>query len=164
MTHEYVIALGGRVLCADGGGEPVPTAIAWAANSILAVGSDDAVTSISRGDSVFLDLAGCAVTPAPSDPDAAERLLLAAVGAGRPFDLCQLLVEAGFVERDVRLDPGARCDLAIWSADPRAVPSDMAVALRLVAVVRAGAFTVGDQHRGPLDPVMAPGRRREPLA
>lgn len=62
MTHEYTILFGGVVI--PGGDAPAVTAIAWAADTILAVGTDDAVRAISRGDSRFVDLAGARVVPA----------------------------------------------------------------------------------------------------
>jgi hypothetical protein len=162
VTHEYVIALGGSVLSAGTPGEPAPTAVAWAADSILAVGSDEAVRAISRGDSIFLDLAGCAVSPAPSDPKGAENLLRAAAATGDPFDAVELLVRAGLVEGDARLEPGATCDLAFWSADPETASSASAPLLRIVAIVRAGAFTHGDEHRGPFELAVSPARSGEP--
>lgn len=62
MTHEYVIATGGHVHGVAAERSPEPTAIAWAADRVLAVGSDADVRSISRGDSTFLALDGAAVT------------------------------------------------------------------------------------------------------
>jgi predicted amidohydrolase YtcJ len=62
VTHEYTILTGGIVVC--GGSAPDATAIAWAADTILAVGSDAAVRSISRGDSRFVELGGARVVPA----------------------------------------------------------------------------------------------------
>ena len=72
MTHEYVIALGGVILPPGPPIDPPSTAIAWAADRVLAIGSDDVVRAISRGDSTFLRLDGCAVTQAPSDIDRAQ--------------------------------------------------------------------------------------------
>jgi hypothetical protein len=77
MTHEYTIATGG--LIAPGSGSPTaaaPTAIAWAADTILGTGTDAEMRALSRGDSRFLDLAGAtvrpldpaAMTPATGDP------------------------------------------------------------------------------------------------
>lgn len=105
MTHEYVIALGGHVRGAVAESGTQATAIAWAADRVLAVGSDERVRAISRGDSTFLDLEGATV--ASLDPS-------------------------------VVLEPGTEADLAFWrdGADP-------------IAVVRAGAFTEGDEHAGP---------------
>jgi hypothetical protein len=106
MTHEYIIALGGRVHAPPGTqADPEPaTAIAWAADHVLAVGTDDVVRGISRGDSIFLDLDGCEVTAA-------------GIAAG--------------------LEVGSPADLDFWDA------------ARIVARVRAGAFTKGDEHCGP---------------
>ncbi len=164
MTHEYVIALGGTILCAGSAGATVATAMAWAADSILAVGPDDAVGAISRGDSIFLDLAGAAVSPAPTDPRPAEDLLRAAVASGDPFDAGELLMRAGLIERDARLEPGGRCDLAFWSRDPGKMATESAPELRIIAIVRAGGFTHGDEHRGPFDPAAVPSHPRQPRA
>lgn len=106
MTHEYIIALGGRVHAlrdAEADVEPA-SAIAWAADLVLAVGSDEVVRGISRGDSIFLDLDGCVVTAAAIAAD---------------------------------LEAGSRADLDFWDA------------AQIVARVRAGAFTEGDEHCGP---------------
>ena len=81
MTHEYIIAVGGRVEAHRGANADVwpATAIAWAADHVLAVGSDEVVRGISRGDSIFLDLHGCVVTAAASEAAGLE--------AGSPADL-----------------------------------------------------------------------------
>lgn len=66
MTHEYTIATGGSVITADSSNAPTPTApttaIAWAAGTVLAVGTDTEMRALSRGDSVFLDLGGAVVS------------------------------------------------------------------------------------------------------
>lgn len=155
MTHEYVIALGGTILGADAGEEP-PTAIAWAADHVLAVGPDDVVRAISRGDSTFIDLGSCAVTAAPAAVDVAERTLRAAVLAGRPFDAVKELERAGLLTPGEHLEPGSPAELAFWSADPATLAPGDASSLRVVAVVRAGAFTDGDEHLGPFPPEGAP--------
>ncbi|MEW6223004.1 MAG: hypothetical protein AB1627_00090 [Chloroflexota bacterium] len=153
MTHEYVIGLRGVVLGAvpDAGtpAGPSPTAVAWAADRMLAVGTDDEVRGISRGDSTFLDLAGCAVMPLPSDVVAAERLVRAAVARGRPFDPVRLLADAGLLAADATIEVGAPADLAFWTADPATVPASDAATVGVIAVLRAGHFTDGDEHVGP---------------
>jgi hypothetical protein len=106
MTHEYVIATGGRILGTDPSAGTTPTAIAWAADHVLAVGSDEAVRAISRGDSTFIDLDGCAVTA---------------------------------LDTSATLEPGSPADLEFRQPGSSEV----------VALVRAGAFTAGDEHRGP---------------
>ena len=112
MTHEYVIAVGGRIHVM--GDEPeATTAIAWAADRVLAIGSDELVRAISRGDSTFLGLGGCLVTAAPGG-DSRE------------------------------LEPGSPADLDFWDGP------------RIVARVRAGRFTEGDEHRGPFQSAVAP--------
>jgi len=68
VTHEYTILTGGRVLAtaetaADSLAVPHPTAIAWAEDTVLAVGTDEAVLAVSRGDSRFHDLRGAVVRP-----------------------------------------------------------------------------------------------------
>lgn len=128
MTHEYIIALGGRVhtlAVADAGIEgdadtQPASAIAWAADHVLAVGPDEVVRGISRGDSIFLDLDGCVVT--------------AAAATAPPG-----------------LEVGSPADLDIWDADPLETGAEITSrdAPRIVARVRAGAFTEGDGHCGP---------------
>jgi predicted amidohydrolase YtcJ len=148
VTHEYVIAVNGRILgTADPGA--VPTAIAWAADRILAVGPDDRVRAMSRGDSTFIDLAGSTVTVAPADPAAADAAVRAAEAAGGTVDMLDALARAGVTDPGVQLEPGAPADLAVWGAEPAAGPADRQVGLRIVALVRAGRFTEGDEHRGP---------------
>lgn len=160
MTHEYIIFVGGRVepgRADPAAGHPggVATALAWAADRVLAVGPDEDVRSISRGDSTFLDLGGCVVTPLPDELARAEALLEAApqmpgtsqAGPG------ERLLEAGLIPEPGVLEPGSPADLAVW----------MALAgertFRLAAVVRGGHFTEGDPHRGPFPPA-APGEGR----
>ena len=63
MTHEYTLLLGGVIM--PGSDTPEPTALAWAHDTVLAVGSDAAVRSISRGDSRMVQLRGLAVVPGP---------------------------------------------------------------------------------------------------
>mgnify|MGYP001557616981 CR=1 FL=1 len=137
MTHEYVIALHGHVE-PDPGGDSEETALAWAAGSVIAVGPDDVVRAVSRGDSTFVDLCGCVVTPLPEAPSHADSLVReeAAVGA----DVARLLVESGLLSADASLEPGAPADLAFWDETG------------LVAVVRGGHFIDGDEHLGPFPP------------
>jgi hypothetical protein len=145
MTHEYIIGLGGQVLPdREGTGA---TAVGWAADAILAVGSDERVRAISRGDSTFLDLGGCVVTPLPADLDAAEALVRDTTDGS--LDVGALLIGAGLLEPTAGLEPGSPADLAFWRA------------AALVAVLRAGHFTRGDAHRGPFPPP-APGATATP--
>ncbi len=142
MTHEYVIGLGGIIAAEPVGGEPA-TAIAWAADRVLAVGPDEAVSAISRGDSIFLDLAGCTVTPLPEDPARAVRVLQAAgVGAPGVATLIETLAGSGLLPAGGQLEPGSPADLACWAGNP----------IRLLATVVGGAFTEHDEHHGPFYP------------
>lgn len=59
MTHEYTLLVGGTVIV--GGGEPDAEAIAWADDTILALGSDAEVRGISRGDSHVAEIPGAFV-------------------------------------------------------------------------------------------------------
>ncbi len=137
MTHEYVIALNGHVE-PDPGGESEETALAWAESAILAVGPDDVVRAISRGDSHFLDLCGCLVTPLPDAPSQADSLIREEHARGA--EVARLLVESGLLSGDASLEPGAPADLAFWDESG------------LVAIVRDGRFIDGDAHRGPFPP------------
>jgi hypothetical protein len=155
VTHEYVIGLGGRIEPRGPvPGEAAHTAIGWAADRVLAVGSDDVVRSISRGDSTFLGLRGCVVTALPDDPVRADVLVRRATRAGDPdLDIGALLIDAGLLYSDAILEPGSPADLAFWGASSASGAPDGAsegpAERRLVAVVRGGAFTEGDEHRGP---------------
>jgi hypothetical protein len=160
VTHEYVIALHGRVEPAGPGAADVPcTAIAWAADRVLAVGPDEVVRAISRGDSTFLDLRGCLVTALPADPARADALVREADAAEAARGPAPLLIAVGLLDPDTCLEPGSPADLAFWDASaepgvtvpPGATASEASVqrGLRLVAMVRGGAFTEGDEHRGP---------------
>jgi hypothetical protein len=137
MTHEYVIAFNGHIEALLTGGAAA-TAVGWAADAVLAVGTDDVVRAISRGDSTFVDVVGCVITPLPADIERAQ-VLVGKAAAGRGIG--QLLVEAGLLGTPVTLEPGATADLAFWRAD--------AVGAHLIAAVRDGAFTEGDEHYGP---------------
>ncbi len=152
MTHEYVIAQGGRVQPHTlGGDDAEPTAVAWAADRVLAVGADDLVRSISRGDSTFVDLDGCVVTALPSDLASADTLVreVSLSGVLDP-DLGGLFIDAGLLDPDSALEPGSPAELAFWDVGP--APAGRT---HLVAVVRGGAFTEGDEHYGPFSPAGA---------
>jgi len=137
VTHEYVIALNGRIE-PDPGGEAEETALAWAANAVIAVGPDEVVRAISRGDSTFLDLCGSVVTPLPEAPSHADSLVREEQATGA--DVARVLVESGLLSAEASLEPGAPADLAFWDESG------------LVAIVRAGHFADGDDHRGPFPP------------
>jgi hypothetical protein len=134
VTHEYVIALHGHIE-PDPTGDSEETALAWAADAVLAVGPDDVVRAISRGDSHFLDLGGCLVTPLPEAPSQADSLIREKRARGA--DVARLLVESGLLSSEASLEPGAPADLAFWDESG------------LIAVVRDGHFTDGDIHLGP---------------
>jgi hypothetical protein len=143
MTHEYVIAYNGRV--EPRGHEPA-TAIGWAAEAVLAVGSDEVVRAISRGDSTFIDLDGCIVTPLPADLERALDLVRTTTDPG--FDIGHMLLKEGLLET-TSLEAGSAADLAFWGPGPDPVGPDDRIVLRLLASVRQGHFTEGDDHRGP---------------
>ena len=92
MTHRYTILVGGTVL--PGRDEPAVSAIAWAEDTVLALGSDDDVRSMSRGDSHVVDLGGSVVVPLGEGADAVWP-------------------------PDSRLEIGGRADLAVQASDPR---------------------------------------------
>ena len=112
MTHEYVVALGGVIVGAvDADGEPA-TAIAWAADRILAVGQDGPVRAISRGDSTFLDLAGWLVmapdpggTPEPGAPADLEFRPPGSLGRRAPGPPSAVLRQGVFTSGDPRRGP-----------------------------------------------------------
>jgi hypothetical protein len=160
VTHEYTILYDAIVLTGD---EVCPRAkaLAWAADTILAIGETAPVRAISRGDSRFIALPGRLITPAPARPDAVERSPREAVGMADTKGVEAIL--ASFRRPDptqpVRcLEIGEPADLAIWSADPAALAPREAERLRIEAIVRGGRFTRGDPIHGPyhLDPALAP--------
>ena len=158
MTHEYVIGLGGRIEPHGlDPGDTAPTAIAWAADRVLAVGPDEVVRLMSRGDSMYLDLSGCVVTALPDDPVRADALVREATFEGEPdLDLGALLMAAGLLDPDAALEAGSPADLAFWGAGPRTSDPVGRAEVGLMAVVRDGAFTEGDEHRGPFSDARGP--------
>ena len=145
MTHEYVIAVNGKVGPLAPGVDNA-TAVGWAAHAVLAVGPDAMVRAISRGDSTFVDLQGCVVTPLPTDLERAVALVHEASDAD--VDIGALLMEMELLNEGTAIEPGSPADLACWNISEGS--------RRLVAVVRAGAFTEGDEHYGPFHPPAAP--------
>jgi predicted amidohydrolase YtcJ len=65
MTHEYTLLVGGTVIV--GGAEPDCEAIAWADDTILALGSEAEVRAISRGDSHVVEIPGAFVRGARAE-------------------------------------------------------------------------------------------------
>jgi hypothetical protein len=150
MTHEYVIAVGGRIepRRADLHGLR-STAVGWAADAVLAVGSDELVRAISRGDSTFLDLGGCVVTALPHEQERADTLVRESTAAtAGDVDIGALLSGAGLLEPGTTLEAGSPADLAFWGTESGNT-GDPQAPICLVAIVRAGAFASGDEHRGP---------------
>lgn len=144
MTHEYIIAFNGSI---EPRGDTLDTAIGWAAEAVLAVGSDEVVRSISRGDSTFIDLDGCVVTPMPTDLDRAGELVRATTD--QELDVGRLLDSEGLLDPASALGPGSPADLAIWGPGLDPARPEGPIAMQLVATVRGGHFTEGDDHRGP---------------
>ncbi len=66
MTHQYTVLIGGVVLPGGGAADglmPSCSAIAWASDTVLALGSDAEVLGITRGDSAVVALDGLVVVP-----------------------------------------------------------------------------------------------------
>jgi hypothetical protein len=98
MTHRYSLLVGATIL--PGQGEPPRTAIAWAEGIVLALGTDDQIRAISRGDSELFDLRGAFVVPLGAD-DMVAWPPLATLEIGGPADLVILSVDP----RDGRGEP-----------------------------------------------------------
>ncbi len=114
MTHRYTLLVGGSVLA--GADAPPATAIAWAHDTVLAIGSDEDVAAISRGDSPVVDLGGATVVP-----------------LGRDGDLRW--------PPEAVLEVGGPADLAVLDDDPRrTLPTRE---LRPRALVRSGRVVAG---------------------
>lgn len=111
MTHLYTLLLGGLVL--PGSDLPDATAIAWAEGTILAVGTDEEVRAVSRGDSQILGVGGAVVIPLGTD--------------GQPR-----------WPADAVLEVGGPADMAVLRRDPRGGRP-----LDVMAVIRAGRMILG---------------------
>lgn len=116
MTHEYRILVEGNVI--RGAGEPDATAIAWAGGTILALGTDEEVRAISRGDSDFTSLDGAFVAS------------VAREGSGR-------------WEPEGVLEVGATATFGIFTRDPRSASSGRGASGPPGAVVRDGSVVKG---------------------
>ena len=127
MTHLYTILVGGTVLPARD--EPAVSAIAWAGDTVIGLGSDQELLGLSRGDSWFVDLDGATVVPL-GDGDAAWPV-------------------------DVRLEVGGPADLAVVARDPRLQHESGDVPMT-IAIVRGGRVVAG-RLPGPAGGDHAPG-------
>ena len=116
MTHRYTLLIRGTVIL--GRGEPDVSAIAWAADTVIALGSDDEVCGTSRGDSHVIDLGGASVV---------------ALGQG---------TDARWPP-DATLEVGGRADLAVLESDPRRVSGPAEQRLPALALVRGGHVVAG---------------------
>jgi predicted amidohydrolase YtcJ len=132
VTHRYTLLIGGTVI--SGHDEPDVSAIAWAADTVIALGSDDDVGGSSRGDSHVFDLGGASVV---------------ALGAGT----------GACWPSDATIEVGGRADLAVLESDPRLVDAHGEQQLSALALVRGGRVVAG---RLPGEP--HPGRPKAPLA
>ena len=123
MTHLYSIARGGIVI--RGTGQPDATALAWAGGTVLALGDEAGVSSISRGDSLVAELRGACVVPLAGGSDA-------------PWPLRGTL------------EVGGPADFAVVERDPRTTAAQAATAgtpprpsIGTLAIVRAGRLVSG---------------------
>jgi predicted amidohydrolase YtcJ len=116
VTHLYTLLIRGTVIA--GRDEPEASAIAWAADTIIALGSDDDVRGASRGDSHVIDLGGASV-----------------VALGEGLD--------AWWPTDATLEVGGRADLAVLASDPRLLEADARHRLPALAIVRGGRVVAG---------------------
>ena len=115
MTHLYTILVGGTVIPAREA--PPVTAIAWAGDTVIGLGSDAEMRDLSRGDSWFVELAGAAVVPL-GDGDAVWPV-------------------------ESTLEMGGRADLAVLAHDPRTGDPGLGERPVVVALVRGGQVVAG---------------------
>jgi len=116
VTHRYTLLIQGTVI--SGRDEPDVTAIAWAADTVIALGSDDDVRGTSRGDSHVIDLRGASVVALGEGPDV-------------------------LWPPDSRLEVGGRADLAVLESDPRRIDAPAGQRLSALALVRGGRVVAG---------------------
>ena len=116
MTHRYTILIRGIVI--SGRDEPDVSAVAWAEDTVIALGSDDDVRAASRGDSHVIDLEGACVVPLGEGPDACWP-------------------------PEATLEVGGRADLAVLDSDPRRSNAPAGQHLAAVALVRGGRVVAG---------------------
>jgi predicted amidohydrolase YtcJ len=116
VTHRYTLLIGGTVIL--GRDEPDVSAIAWAADTVIALGNDDDVRRTSRGDSHVIDLRGASIVALGEGPD----VLWAP---------------------DARLEVGGRADLAVLESDPRRLDAPAGQRLSAIALVRGGRVVEG---------------------
>jgi predicted amidohydrolase YtcJ len=126
VTHRYTLLIRGTVI--SGRDEPDVSAIAWAADTVIALGNDDDVSGTSRGDSHVIDLRGASV-----------------VGLGEG--------PAARWPPDATLEVGGRADLAVLEGDPRLMDAHAQHQLSPLALVRGGRVVAGrlpgkPRHRG----------------
>jgi predicted amidohydrolase YtcJ len=94
------------------------SAVAWADDTVIALGSDDDVRGVSRGDSHLVDLAGAWVVPLGAGPDAAWP-------------------------PRATIEVGGRADLAVLETDPRRPDTRDGRRLPALALVRGGQVVAG---------------------
>ncbi|HEX5825623.1 MAG TPA: hypothetical protein VFY18_14285 [Candidatus Limnocylindrales bacterium] len=94
------------------------TAIAWAADTVIAIGSDDEVRETSRGDSHVIDLRGASVVALGEGPDV-------------------------LWPPDASLEVGGRADLAVLANDPRLMDAPAGQRLSALALIRGGRVVAG---------------------
>ena len=123
MTHQYTLLIGGTVI--SGRDEPDTSAIAWAADTVIALGSDDDVRRTSRGDSHVIDLGGAIVIGLGASPDARWP-------------------------PEATLEVGGRADLAVLDSDPRHIDAPAGRRLSALALVRGGHLVAGRLPGSPL--------------
>ena len=112
MTHEYTLLVGGTIL--TGLGQPPVSSMAWAAGTVIALGSEAEIRAISRGDSAVLQLRGAFVVPGDGGGHASWP-------PERPLEI------------------GGPADVVVLPADPRRHRGP----LRPIAVIRGGHVVEG---------------------
>jgi predicted amidohydrolase YtcJ len=134
VTHRHTLSIRGTVI--SGRDEPDVTANAWAADTVIELGSDE-VRGTSRGSSHVIDLGGSSVVALGERPDV-------------------------LWPPDATLEVGGRADLAVLESDPRRMDAPAVKRMSALALIRGGCVVAGRLPREILPRATTEGALAEP--